>query len=232
MKKYALGLISVLMLVSSLAEATAKSEDFQSWNALTATGPFSNPNYRYWLEGQLRLGDDVHRVTQTFFRPAIGYTLSEKSSAWIGYGWFYTSFPLAIPSNQEQRLWEQFLWNTKLKNDIPFSSRTRLEQRRTQGSDQIGWRFREAIRFLFPVPQHPKYFIAAGDEIFIHLRNPSTDKFDPSFDQNRLAVGLGKRFTKEIMAEVGYIYQRIKSFDDDPHFTGNIVAINVNMQFS
>lgn len=231
MKKLFLAAFVLFLLSSTVAKASHEGDDFQLWSALTATGPLSNEQYLYWLEGQARFGNDVSRLSQTFFRPAIGYKLSEKGSLWLGYGWFYTGLPFAEPSVYEQRLWQQFLWNSKLK-DVSFSSRTRLEQRKFNGSYQIGWRFRQAIRFLIPLPKSPRYFIVLGDEVFLHLRNPSNDKFDPQFDQNRLAAGLGMYVTQDLMMDIGYINQRIKSFDSDPSFTANILAINANFKFS
>ena len=112
------------MLSGSISANTDKSNDnidFQSWNNVTAIGKFdalgiTNPrlaNFRWWMEGQGRFGDDGTRFSQAIIRPGIGYQIHRTTSIWLGYAWAPTTSPFASTSFDEHRIWQQVLWTER-----------------------------------------------------------------------------------------------------------------------
>lgn len=223
--------LGIVLLLSILPIASAKAnKDFQQWNALIMTGEFAESDYLYWLEGQARFGENVRDVTQTFFRVALGKNMSKQASLWFGYGLFYTGVPLASPSTTEQRLWQQLIWTTTAIG-VSFTSRTRLEQRFFENNENLGWRFREAIRAQKHLPFGDNLYLAIADEFFINLRDPSNDQFSPGFDQNRFYVGFGHKFSQKLMVDIGYLHQNIRR-ENLPDFIANIISLNAQIKFS
>ena len=117
------------MFLLPLGAIGAEISDAQNWWGITAIGVFhknhSATPFKYWLEGQQRLGDHNSRSSQRFVRPGLGYALNETTSIWLGYAWVYTGVPLTITPFMEERLWEQLLCVRKYSHHT-FSSRTRV----------------------------------------------------------------------------------------------------------
>lgn len=223
-------LFSLLFTAVTITPFASTETDFQQWNLLLINGKIQNTDTLYWLEGQARFGDDVSNFTQGFFRPALGRQITNHSSLWFGYGWFYTSSPLAKPSNEEQRLWQQHTYRDTVLN-LEFMNRARLEQRFFQNNAQVGWRFREAMRFQKSLSWGPKLYAVVMNEVFIHLRDLNKGDISPTFDQNRLYAGIGHKFSDSLTMEMGYIRQDIER-NNRADFSANIATINAFVNFS
>ncbi len=211
-----------LLFFFTTVSFSTPENDFQLWNVLLVTGSFSDKDSLYWLEAQTRFGEDVSTLSQTVLRTAIGQKLSDKSSAWVGYAWFYTSAPLAQPPNEENRIWEQLIWKKNFP-ELVFSSRTRLEQRFFRNNDNVGWRFREAISLKKPIHQLKGTFLFAMDELFINLRNPVDDRFSPVIDQNRVYLGIEQQLNPSLAINILYLNQRTNRLHQENFSANNIV---------
>ena len=195
---------SCLLLLSLISIATegrcATQRDFQTWLNLLVTGNFSKESkafkrFKYWLEGQERLGDDSSRLSQTISRTALGYDLTKKASLWVGYAWIKTGLPFTTKPFIENRSWEQFLWTNKTKR-WTFSSRTRMEQRFTKNR-KVAYRARQQIKLSIPFKNHPKLSFVSSEELFWH-KNNYIGKNGKGFDQNRFFIGLGYKVNSKI----------------------------------
>lgn len=237
MKKFLslVGIIAVSFFIKSVSAAEA-SEDFQTWGNITATGNFEsvNPewkNFKYWLEGQGRFGDDTSRFSQGLARLGLGYAINNKTSIWSGFAWAPTSKPFTQNPFNEYRMWQQLLWNDTY-SFASFTLRSRVEERffDIPGSDDVAFRFRQMAKLTLPIPFAPPAFrFAIANEVFVHLNN--TDQgLRRGFDQNRAFAGVAYRFNPETVMEVGYMNQYIakyKQVDQMQH----ILSVNLYFNF-
>lgn len=201
-------------------------QDFQIWTAITAKGtlgivdPARTP-WRFWLEGQGRYGNDSTTLSQGILRVGLGYALTEHSSAWLGYAYVPTMQPFTNDSRNEQRSWQQHLWSTVTEYGH-LSLRTRIEQRyRPEGSD-VGWRFREQVKLLWPVDGWPDCSWVISDELFINANRTSWT--NEGFNQNRIFVGISYRIADQLRTEVGYMNQ-FSNRDGAPNELHHILSL-------
>lgn len=209
-------ILLLLALVPHLAAAEIR--DVQTWWALFATGNFyqgkTKTQFKYWLDGQQRMGEHSHLSTQRLIRPGLGYALSETSSVWLGAAWCYTGIPLTRLPHSERRIWQQFLW-MKTYAQLRLSSRTRLEQRFLENRPDTIWRLREMVKMVSPFTHKPQFAFVGSDEVFVHH-----NKNIQGFDQNRFFVGIAYTINPTITTEIGYLNQYINRHTND-HFQSN-----------
>ncbi|WPR71824.1 DUF2490 domain-containing protein [Flavobacterium sp. NG2] len=147
------------------------------------------------------------------------------------YGEFAEQIPSKFNNHKfnEQRLWEQLAINHKNSGRFFFDSRFRLEQRWSQSFTNTGtpmspnfaryddpeegyWKLRHRARYRFRVQvpltsstmKDNTLFLALADEIMVNVGKKVTANV---FDQNRLSVALGWRFTKDSNIQLGYLNQ-------------------------
>lgn len=217
----------------SLQAQSATQRDLQTWLNLTATGFINKENqqfdhFKYWLEGQERIGDDISRSSQTLFRPGLGYALTQNTSLWVGYAWVQTSAPFTLRPFVENRIWEQLLW-VKKSTHATFISRTRIEQRFLRNNPRTAYRARQLLKVSIPFKNQSKWSWVSSEEVFWHHNNYNAGR-GKGFDQNRFFTGLGYQFNSQISTEMGYMNQYIHRFNV-PHFLNNIISVNLLANF-
>ncbi|WP_329805213.1 DUF2490 domain-containing protein [Flavobacterium facile] len=211
---------------------------------------FSKP-----MQNQIRLGIDYNFTKQV--SATIGWSYIETSA----YGDFADEIPVKYNNYKfnEQRIWEQFIIKHEHQGRFHFDSRFRLEQRWianfvkengvdfTRPSDAYlaanptieDWRYRQRARYRFRVQvpltnsemKDNTLFFVAADEIFANFGKHITANV---FDQNRLYLALGWRFTKDTNIQLGYMNQFIEK-GDGLHKENNHtmqVALTHNIDFS
>ena len=214
----ALGLIS-----SSPVAAEALDQDFQVWGNITAQGNFGalNPNnpelkrFKWWAEGQGRFGNDASQFTQSLIRPGLGYAITDKIAAWIGYAWAPTAEPLATRPFDEHRIWQQVTWADSFSFGR-LSARARFEQRffdnmvPDPGPNDVAHRFRQLVKLAVPMPSiSPNLSFVVQDEIFVNMTTPHQGWITSGYDQNRFFTGLAYKINPIATAEIGYMNQHI-----------------------
>ncbi|MCH2174044.1 DUF2490 domain-containing protein, partial [Myxococcota bacterium] len=200
--------LAVAGLFASSARAAVEHQA-AGWLMLAGMGSFESisPEWsrvRWTFDGQARFFDSTNGLGQTIVRPGIGWALSESTTVWVGYGWI-RDYPAGRSDIDENRLWQQLLWNGGV-GGWSIQSRTRLEQRFLDTGDDVGWRFREFVKVLYPLLESNRLRFAAYNELFLNLN--STDwGADSGFDQNRLFVGLNApvNSARTVQAELGYL---------------------------
>ncbi|MGR9086182.1 MAG: DUF2490 domain-containing protein [Gammaproteobacteria bacterium] len=223
--------LSGLMLTGPVAAKTA--EDFQTWGNITLTGRLGavSPelkNFRYWLEGQGRFGDDTSRFSQGMLRSGLGYALNDAASIWLGYAFIPTEEPFSTPPVDEHRIWQQLLWSKAFSSGT-ITSRSRFEQRFVQRGDDVGWRFRQLFKLSSPLPFAPDFSLVLTDEYFVNL-NRTDWNADDGFDQNRLFTGMGYNFNTNIRTEIGYMNQYIRK-SEAPDRISHILSVNLYLNY-
>lgn len=173
---------------------------------------------------QWRSSDELKQTQTLLLRSGLNVHLSKKVTVTGGYAFIHNRRVLNNVSGYapEHRLWEQLLYNHKLKS-IFVSHRFRLEQRfiaktsvvnnelKNDGSLYAN-RFRYFIRNILPFQQQPAFtkgmFAALQNEVFVNIGNTANvnGKF---FDQNRFYLAVGYRLYSSFDLEVGYLNQYI-----------------------
>ncbi len=204
------------------------NSDLQSWNNLTLIYN-SNVNLNYWLESQLRFGEDISQLSQYIIRTAVGTNIKNTDhSLWFGYAWINTNKPFTTHSIDENRLWQQYMYSHNF-NFGKFTTRTRIEQRFIENNTKTSWRFRENLRLQSPIVEKSRYFISVYDEIFLNINNTANNGNNSGFEQNRLFFSIGSYLQKTIMMEIGYQNQIIER-NHQNNFIGHALVLNIKYE--
>lgn len=197
-----------------------------------------NDKWGLQFDLQVRSVDDWSNVRNTLVRPAIQYFINDQNNVALGYLWQTTQNRLNGNSNNflhEHRIFEQYIFNHRLKS-IYASHRFRVEQRfigRANDDDVFSQRFRYFFRFIQPIKKTEAaftngVFVALQNEIFLNIQNKHQLN-NSFFDQNRLYMASGYRFSKKIDLEVGYMNQAVKNISN--HTNNNIIQLAVYTRF-
>jgi hypothetical protein len=174
---------------------------------------------------------DEFKYTQTLLlRGGFNYHFSKKMIATAGYAFIhnYRSAGSVDGYAPEHRIWEQFIYNHKWKR-ISIAHRFRLEQRfigkttvvnnelKNDGSMYAN-RFRYFIRNILPFTDQPAFskggYAALQNEVFLNFGNKENVN-GKIFDQNRLYLAVGFRFSGSFDLEAGYMNQYINGRNND-----------------
>jgi hypothetical protein len=203
MKRFLLPFASVLFVVSAFSVSALGEtiHDLRAWASVTGQGPLRQHSpWRWYFDVQNRDRNTAHDIDQFVVRPAVGYTLNDRSSAWLGYA--YTANFTSRGRVYEHRSWEQFVYT--LPQRVPLTLRFRIEQRFFAGS-RTGWRYRQQARVIHPFASKPSLSGIAWEEVLFNLNATSRSK--RGLDQNRAFAGLGFKLHSKIRLDLGYLNQ-------------------------
>lgn len=204
--------IILFACMQSVASAETE-EDGAIWFNVNAQGKLPVENLNWYAEIQPRWREEGDHLDLVILRPGIFYKLSAKSSVWAGYA-NVKSHPAGRSTTEENRLWQQFLYNFDAIQGVNLQSRTRFEQRRLENSSDTGHRLRQLIRATKPLAGYSNVLLVAWDELFVHL-NDTDWGASKGFDQNRLFMGGAWMIKPSVMLEIGYLNQYIHLRDID-----------------
>jgi hypothetical protein len=219
------GILLCLSLLG-LPSLAAGVEDDRVWLNINANGPTADPAWRWYAELQPRWRDEASTLDQTIARTALYFSLTKQSSVWFGYA-HVKSEPANRPDFDENRLWQQYLYQFSPIDGMAWQSRSRLEQRWIEHSQETGHKFRQMLRLSVASSLHPSLAWVAYDEYFINLN--STDYgARKGFDQNRLFLGFNWALDDRTKLELGYLNQRVNTTQADSVFHVLSTTLNVN----
>ena len=213
--------VIVLLVIFPSGQIVGQSvHDFGSWFSVNTQGKLNrcdeDSQLRWWFDGHLRYLDDSGGFNQSIFRPGVGYQLTPNTNVWLGYAWINELPASGAPVFDENRIWQQVLWSNKVGQQT-LLSRSRLEQRFVETGDDTGWRFRQFVKLDRPFNSESRLSFVVWDEGFFDLNETDFGQ-NGGFSQNRLFVGIGRKFNgpKSPKLEIGYLNQflRRKSADD------------------
>jgi len=235
MKKIILS--AVVLIIMAFGKLYAQTQHQNSgWFMLLNNTKF-NDKWGLQFDVQLRSADDWGYLRNTLVRPALQYFINNKHNVALGYLWQTThtesegSPDLTL---HEHRIFEQYIYSHKIKS-VFASHRFRVEQRfigRT-GEDVFSQRFRYFFRLIQPLQKaQPTFtkgpFVALQNEVFLNIQNK--DKINNSvFDQNRLYLAAGYRFSKQFDLEAGYMNQATHGVSNNT--VNNIIQLAVYTRF-
>jgi hypothetical protein len=193
----ALSLLTVVTL-------SAQSPALGSWNILNLRYRVA-PRWSVYTEAQLRsLGfyHDFHYhewVGGVIFRPnqQVALTLAVGD-----YDTYQEGGDFVRPKNSNEiRVWPQLTF-TQVLGRVRLEHRYRSEQRFTNRGFRL--RFRSRVGVLVPLNsreiRNGTWFVNASNELFFTNR-------EPYFERNRLLLVLGRRFSEQVTAHLGYVHQ-------------------------
>ncbi len=207
MKASRLATVSMMALLILAGNADASStESFGFWNQDLAQGRFGSPDsgtqpFRWWLEGQARVFDNLDRINQALARAALGYAISDKVTFWLGYSWNPTRIP-GKPQVDEHDLFPALTYTSATEYGT-FSGRSMLDVRFTNTGPDTGYRYRQLIRFVHPFAFEPRLSLVGWDEAFLNV-NSTRWGARSGLDQNRAFGGVGWQFNNNFRTELGY----------------------------
>jgi len=188
---------------------------------------------------QLRSSGEFERIQTVLLRVGLNVHLNPKITVTAGYAFIdnYRAIGAVNGYNPEHRMWEQLLYNHKLKK-LLIAHRFRLEQRfigkaividDELETDGYGYanRFRYLIRAILPFSKQATFskgiYAALQNELFLNFGN-TTAVNRKTFDQNRFYPALGYRLNKSLDLEAGYMNQYVNG-RDKAYTNNNIVQV-------
>ena len=229
--------LTFLLLSLFLGKLSAQTQHQNSGWFMFVNNTKFNQKWGLQFDLQVRSADEFGHVRNTLVRPALQYFINDKTNVALGYLWQTTQNRVEDAPDMflhEHRIFEQFIYNHKLKS-VFASHRVRVEQRfiGRANQDVFAQRFRYFFRLIQPLKKaEPAFtkgaFVALQNEVFLNFQNK--DKVNNSiFDQNRLYIAGGYRFSKKVDLEIGYMNQAVKNLTN--HTNNNIVQLAVYTRF-
>ena len=161
---------------------------------------------------QVRSADKFVHFETLLLRGGLGYKLNDNHSVALGYTYKgdWTKEEGNSMYNSENRMYEQYLFNTNIKK-TPFTFRFRQEQRFIKDTDnyQFSQRSRVFLSFQFPLAANADFskglYSTVQNELFVNTQHKERVN-NSFFDQNRPFISIGYRWNKKIDTEIGYMY--------------------------
>jgi hypothetical protein len=232
-----LGLLLSLSFLGTSAWAEPVLDDFQAWQIGVLRGHITDrvlwyldtQNNEVNLPGQP--GRSAHNPDNNHFthegqllvRPALGYQLNKAVSVWQGYGWTPSYQP---QFRNEHQIWEQVLLQKNFKH-LNLSNRTRLEIRRIQDAQGTALRLRDQLRAAIPLGKTP-WSLVAYDEPFFNLNSVQAGPHS-GFNQNWAFLGINRKITRNVNAEVGYLNNYVRNFRPVPDRINHVIMFSLNI---
>lgn len=208
--------------VAAPSPAHAYDIDSQAWGLFTFNARYPS-GLRLYAEVQPRQGDDYSRFSQLLVRPAVGYHVTPKISAWLGYGWT----PSFLPEyNNENRVFQQVLHEDSFRG-MGLTNRFRLEERWIEGAGGTSVRVRHQTRISKPLGRERRWAAIAYDELFWNL-NSTLRGPQAGYDQNRVYVGAGYNTDRHTRVELGYLASFINPPRGRPDRRLDVLVLTVN----
>lgn len=204
------------------ATVQAEENDFQAWSGLAIVGPVKKDDrFLLWFDAHARFRDDASDLGVTILRPGIGWRTSEVLDLWLGYARVVSRSDNA--SNvEEDRVWQQATYPLGRIAGGDLSGRSRLEQRFRDTDSDLGWRYRQFIRWERPTAAK-RLTIVLWNELFLNINDADWGQED-GFNQNRFFLGGALRDFEQGRFEVGYLNNIINTPGSDNQYNHNISA--------
>jgi hypothetical protein len=180
-----------------------------------------NEHWGYVSDVQLRSSDGWEEAQNVLLRPGLSYFLDNRNNLSLGYAWIAT---LNNPGDNlvEHRIWQQYI-HTQSWSRAALTHRFRLEQRFVEpqnGGDRLfSQRLRYFLRSVVPVKRGQSAFtsgpfVALQNELFFNIQHEENVN-GKLFDQNRLLLAAGYRFSSRYDVELGYLNQFVNGRVND-----------------
>lgn len=203
----------LLLLAPRTIQAT--DEDLQVW-------PVARVNHALDEDWSLsfltrgRFDDDVSHEKDVLVRPFVSWTLIDgvplidSLTVMAGYDYLHS-----FDGRSEHRAW-QAAHHAVERGRFRFVHRIRLDERFVEDVDPTIFRLRYRLSTSRPISGSRCYALVS-EEVFVNLNDDDEGPLD-GFEQNRLRLGLGRRFFGRLRAEGGYEFQYARRRTDPDVF--------------
>jgi uncharacterized protein DUF2490 len=226
-RTWAIALVIISCSTSFSPAAAQVITDGRLWaNLSVQERPGTASPWRWSGEFVLRTRDGVDELDVLVARGLVGYDLTARSNASLGFG-IIPSFPPIGDTLLEKRLFEQYLWSGRGLGGS-LAMRTRLEQRWAETNDGLAWRVRQQVRYVRPFAPGSHYALVASEELIAHLNQ--TRRYDRGFDQNRAFGGIARTVSAKVRIEAGYLNQFLHALAG-PDRVNHILSVTTALAF-
>lgn len=211
-----LAAILLLSPLFSIAQNRINEYNNIGWYSIFVT-PRITDKISAHIEYQWRREDWIRNWQQSLPRVGINYKLNQNVTFQVGYAFIHTfpygtttlaSVPKTFP---EHRAYEQVTVSTPV-GKTNLSHRLRFEQRWVGRFNSIdskkpdSWVYLNRVRYMprLDIPLNKKWYLAGYDEILIGFGKNVGENI---FDQNRIAIMGGYKFSPKFRVEAGYLNQ-------------------------
>ena len=168
-----------------------------------------NKKFDVLTDFQIRSSDHIDYLTTLLLRAALNYTINTKNSVAVGYA-YKGDWVKKTPEKVyrfENRIYQQYQYETKI-NTIEVTLRGRLEERFLKENNTLfTMRARSFGSIQVPLITNDDFstvlFAGIQDELFFTIVNMENVN-NSIFDQNRVYISLGYRFSKHIDTTLDY----------------------------
>lgn len=226
MRNAKLALIAGALTLPIAAPAAAQDEDFNIWTGQFIT--FDLDEDKDWFvraEAQERFTNDADRLGQLLLRSFVGYRITDDVNLGGGYAYILTD-PIGPAEINEHRFYQEL--NVRLletPGGVTVDSRTRLEQRTFEESEQTGWRLRNFVQLRAPITKNNKF--VAYTEPFIELNE--TDLQSGGLSVWRNFAGVSVPIADGIDIVPGYLNQYVVRDGEDR--MDHVANVNLFLNF-
>lgn len=217
----------LLLLISLPAFAQNRIKDFNTigWYTNQTTLRF-HPKWSAHLEYQWRRDELIKQGQQGLFRTGISYEATDRLQLRAGYAWAetypYGDIPIQATGRTytEHRAFQMATLTDEIGR-VGLTHRLMLEQRwvgqyqNPLADKEDVFRYTNRVRYMLraqvplnrPTMGDKTLYLAAYDEILMGFGKNVGENV---FDQNRLSLLLGYRFSKAFRLEAGYLQQIVQ----------------------
>lgn len=239
------GLSIVCGARAASAQPRQTREQLNGWLALNTEVQLAP---RWFIDGDfnLRGSGPADELAQVLPRVSLRLQASPAIRFSWGYAfaetWPYGKMPVALRF-PEHRMWEQVQLAQSV-NRVGITHRYRLEQRwlgqvvEENGDTRVAdWVRTNRVRYraLATIPlqggtlDDGEFYVTAGDEVFV---NWGANIQRNVLDQNRLLASLGRRISKGLRFELGYLEQLIQKSDGRRLERNHTIVLSAYTAFS
>ncbi|MFS4455844.1 DUF2490 domain-containing protein [Maribacter sp. 2304DJ31-5] len=200
----------LFVLSSGLNHSQQEQESLPgSWLVVSGTHKISD-RLSIPTVGILRHYTLFNQYEFAFFRTGLTYRVNKKTLATAGIAYLNAESHLRdIPARTTEQFWiyEEVVFLAQMEK-IALSNRIRLETRwiDTVEGTLLNNRIRYRLQGTYAI--NHRIYAKTFNEFFLNLK-------PPYFNQNRLFVGFGYRFAKNVQGEIGYLKNQFKTASYD-----------------
>ncbi len=218
-------ILFVLLVISSSALARVVPDE-QLWVNLNTFIRLKN-DWQVYLEAQPRIIDYHSKQGTTLYRGAVGKSVGNGLSLWLGYGFIERTNPSYL---HEDRPFAQVIHSKDIHEKIKLINRTRFEGRYFRDMSSAAWRLRHLLRAQYRFGGS-RFGLVAYDEWFWNSASHNQSGIKEGFDQNRAFAGVSYAFggNDEHLGEIGYMNQYMNRPTNDS--SNDVLALQFTFRF-
>lgn len=192
----------VFLFLFIISFVVTQAQQTQAW--LSVNVPIRKGNWEWHNDAGYRNELNTLTTQQFLYRTGLRHYFNEKISTTLGYAFFDTKVQGVVSEfGPENRLWQEFNYQLKLKSNWSWIQRIRTEERwfsKTSIGESV-FGFRSRYRFALQKKLNEKLDLQVYNELMYQLQR---SKF--GFNQNRIGLNFFLKTSKSTQINFGYTY--------------------------